>query len=46
MQVGGEFFDVVLSNMNTYGRVSVCGVISTYNKSEPPKGKLELTHTK
>ena len=37
-QVGGEFFDVVLSQMNTFGRVSVCGAISMYNATETPKG--------
>eukprot|EP00731_Ephydatia_muelleri_P016525 Em0009g949a len=35
--VGGEFFEVVLSQMNTFGRVSVCGCISQYNLEEPPK---------
>ena len=37
-QVGGEFFEAVLSQMNTFGRVSVCGAISMYNATEPPKG--------
>ena len=39
-QVGGEFFEVVLSQMNTFGRVSVCGCISQYNLDEPPKGRV------
>ena len=38
MQVGGEFFETVLFAMNEYGRVSVCGSISTYNVEDPPKG--------
>ncbi|KAL5481908.1 hypothetical protein EMCRGX_G022182 [Ephydatia muelleri] len=37
--VGGEFFEVVLSQMNTFGRVSVCGCISQYNLEEPPKAR-------
>jgi len=36
--VGGEWFDTVLANMNTYGRVSVCGAISQYNLEEPATG--------
>lgn len=38
LQVGGEFFEIVLANMNEFGRVSVCGAISLYNTEEPPKG--------
>ncbi|KAL5481907.1 hypothetical protein EMCRGX_G022181 [Ephydatia muelleri] len=37
--VGGEFFEVVLSRMNTFGRVAVCGFISQYNLEEAPKGR-------
>ena len=29
--------------MNTFGRVSVCGSISTYNVEDPPKGNESLT---
>ena len=36
--VGGEWFETVLANMNTYGRVSVCGAISQYNLKEPATG--------
>ena len=36
-QVGGEYFETVLANMNTFGRVAVCGAISQYNLTEPPK---------
>ena len=35
MQVGSDFFETTLYAMNTFGRVSVCGAISTYNASEP-----------
>ena len=38
MWVGGEFFETVLAEMNTDGRVSICGCISQYNLEEPPKG--------
>jgi NADPH-dependent curcumin reductase len=33
--VGGEIFDVVLSLMNPFGRIPVCGRISQYNAVEP-----------
>lgn len=29
--VGGELSSIVMSQMNTFGRVSLCGAISTYN---------------
>lgn len=35
--VGGEFFGTVLTNMNVFGRVSICGAISIYNAEETPK---------
>ncbi|KAF7273247.1 hypothetical protein GWI33_014035, partial [Rhynchophorus ferrugineus] len=38
--VGGEISSTVLSQMNTFGRVSVCGSISGYN-DEKPKRSLE-----
>ena len=44
MQVGGEFFETVLANMNEFGRVSVCGAISLYNTEEPPKGMRAMPH--
>ena len=37
LQVGGEFFQVMLSNMNLFGRISICGAISVYNATEKPK---------
>ena len=37
--VGGEWFETVLANMNDFGRVAVCGSISEYNLTEPPKAR-------
>lgn len=41
--VGGELSSLIISHMNTFGRVSVCGSISAYNtineNTEYPKGK-------
>ena len=36
--VGGEISDSVHANMNRFGRVVVCGAISTYNDTEVPIG--------
>jgi NADPH-dependent curcumin reductase len=33
--VGGQIFDTLLAQMNLYGRVVVCGLISDYNATEP-----------
>ena len=33
---------MVLSRMNEFGRVSICGAISGYNALEPPKGTCIL----
>ena len=38
--MGGEFFEVVLSQMNSFGRVSVCGAISQYNLEQPATGDV------
>ena len=35
--VGGEDAVTVIQHMNKYGRISLCGAISTYNDGEPPK---------
>jgi NADPH-dependent curcumin reductase CurA len=40
--VGGEIFDTVLTRMNTFGRIAVCGMISAYNATEPPPGPQNL----
>ena len=36
--VGGEIFDTVLSQMNVFGRVAVCGLISAYTATSQPPG--------
>jgi NADPH-dependent curcumin reductase CurA len=36
--VGGEISDAVLSNINKYARLPVCGAISLYNETEVPLG--------
>jgi hypothetical protein len=40
--VGGEIFDTVLSQMNPFGRVAVCGLISGYGAAEPPPGPRNI----
>lgn len=40
--VGGEIFDTVLLQMNTFGRIALCGAISAYSATEPPKGPANL----
>ena len=34
--VGGEIFDAILGRMNAFGRVAVCGLISSYNGQATP----------
>jgi NADPH:quinone reductase-like Zn-dependent oxidoreductase len=36
--VGGETLDIALRKMNNFGRVSLCGAISQYTKTEVPQG--------
>ncbi|XP_063770272.1 prostaglandin reductase 1-like [Pseudophryne corroboree] len=36
--VGGKFADVALQQMNSFGRIAVCGAISMYNDSVPQMG--------
>lgn len=36
--VGGEVSDAVLANLNNFGRVPVCGAISSYNDTEVSSG--------
>lgn len=36
--VGGEIFEAALWNMRDYGRIALCGMISSYNDKEPPPG--------
>jgi NADPH-dependent curcumin reductase CurA len=33
--VGGEILDTILSRMNPFGRIPLCGVISQYNAAQP-----------
>ena len=40
--VGGEIFDTVLLQMNTFGRIPVCGFISAYNATSVPQGPKNL----
>ncbi|XP_033746124.1 prostaglandin reductase 1-like [Pecten maximus] len=37
--IGGEFTATALKHMKQYGRVALCGHISTYSDQEPPKGE-------
>jgi len=40
--VGGEHLEAVLTNMNPFGRVPVCGMISQYNETEAQPGPSNL----
>jgi hypothetical protein len=40
--VGGEVFDTVLTQMNVFGRVALCGLISGYNATEAPAGPKNI----
>ncbi len=40
--VGGEITDAVLAQMNPFGRIPVCGLISIYNATELPPGPKNL----
>ena len=40
--VGGEIFDTVLTRMNMFGRIAVCGMISAYNATSAPDGPKNL----
>jgi NADPH-dependent curcumin reductase CurA len=40
--VGGTILDTVLAQMNLFGRLAVCGLISAYNATEPPAGLQNL----
>jgi NADPH-dependent curcumin reductase CurA len=41
--VGGNISDAVVSNINVFSRIIVCGQISLYNSTEPPVGpRLQL----
>ncbi len=40
--VGGEILDAVLLQMNVFGRIPVCGLISAYNATSVPEGPKNL----
>ena len=40
--VGGEHLNAALVHMNQFGRIPLCGMISTYNSKEPPPGPSNL----
>jgi NADPH-dependent curcumin reductase CurA len=40
--VGGEIMDAVLARMNNFGRVALCGMISTYNIDGPIPGPKDF----
>ncbi len=41
--VGGEIMDAVFSRMNNFGRMVLCGMISTYNKDGVPAGPTDFS---
>ncbi|UTV30369.1 NADP-dependent oxidoreductase [Photobacterium atrarenae] len=40
--VGGEHLEAALNNMNEFGRITVCGMISQYNATEPQPGPSNI----
>jgi NADPH-dependent curcumin reductase CurA len=40
--VGGDVLDTVLTRMNTFGRIAVCGLISAYAATAAPPGPRNL----
>jgi hypothetical protein len=40
--VGGEVLDTVLAQMNPFGRIALCGLISGYNATEAPPGPKNI----
>jgi len=40
--VGGDHLEAALNNMNDFGRITACGMISNYNDSEPQPGPNNL----
>jgi NADPH-dependent curcumin reductase len=40
--VGGEVLDAVLLQMNVFGRIALCGLISGYNATEVPEGPKNI----
>jgi NADPH-dependent curcumin reductase CurA len=40
--VGGEILDTVLGQINLYGRIAICGMISVYNTTKPSPGPQNI----
>jgi hypothetical protein len=40
--VGGDIMDAVVSRMNNFGRMPLCGMISTYNDDSRPSGPTDF----
>ena len=40
--VGGDIMDAVVSRMNNFGRMPLCGMISTYNDDARPSGPTDF----
>ncbi|EMI46822.1 NADP-dependent oxidoreductase [Rhodopirellula sp. SWK7] len=40
--VGGKHLEAALDHMNDFGRIASCGMISTYNATEPPAAPRNL----
>ena len=40
--VGGDIMDAVVSRMNNFGRMPLCGMISTYNDDDRPAGPTDF----
>ena len=42
--VGGDILDAALQNMNDFGRIVACGMISRYNDADPEPGPRHITN--
>ncbi|WP_414646325.1 NADP-dependent oxidoreductase [Corynebacterium sp. UBA2622] len=40
--VGGDHLEAAIDNLNTFGRVAMCGAIAQYNSTEPAPGPANL----